>query len=370
MRVEAVTDNIHVNTKRHTMVVRLLKLCDESLENTDLIFAALRARLRDGLDFDRHLSVIKILWLIELLAHYGPLVVLDCLPSLEKYLAEAAQYYASKVDSAFFPALEKCQELLDMIGTPGSPGACMDKGEGKPRSFSIEDAVRISLTDLDEAIKKINRALRTKIDQVGRSDSPGRIVGTSDPLGEKYGFSAEGYRQELLSLLDSAMTSNKDQVDMVCLQDLLANLQSSSEEKADVAAVLGALKEHLACTEPSASGSPQSTLTAQGAVQCRKVFEVLNYLFDNRIDILSGDYQSVFNKEDLQKYATNFNFEIAGLDLGYAVRREAARLLDLPIIGSFEEGAMDLAEVSLSFNGSFSRFDSASDSEGGKEDPI
>ena len=84
MKVEAVTDNVHVNTKRHKMFVRLIQLCGESLANTDLIFAALRARLSDGLTFNRHLSVIKILWLIELLANYG---IARCLITLARCVA-------------------------------------------------------------------------------------------------------------------------------------------------------------------------------------------------------------------------------------------------------------------------------------------
>ena len=365
MKVEAVTDNIHVNTKRHKMFVRLIQLCDESLENTDLVFAALRARLSDGLAFHRHLSVIKILWLIELLANYGPLVVLDFLPSLEKYLGKAAQYYAKQVDSAFFPALQKCEELLDLVKA-GGPGGKHEAEENvtttttsktkttKTKTFSIEDAVRMCLTDLDTAIKKIHHSLQSKISHLGENgkyEVTGTVTGTEDM------FNAQSYQQELLSLLESAMTSHEDQVDMVVLEDLLTNLQSSSEEKADVAAVFRALNAHL-CFDQDKDATSLTTQTAKTAVQCRKVFEILNYFHDNGITDTDCE---VFDKEELQKYATNYKFEVAGIDLGYQVRVEAARFLDLPIIGSFEEGGVNVDSISISFNGSLSRFDSDSD---------
>ncbi len=94
-----------------------------------------------------------------------------------------------------------------------------------------------------------------------------------------------------------------------------------------------------------------------GWVQCRKVFEILNFFVDNGIDS-TAEY--VFKKEELERFASSFRFKAADYDYGYDVRKEASRLLDLPIIGSFEEGGVDVSEVSISF-GSLSRFDSDQD---------
>ena len=380
MKVETITDNIHVNTKRHTLYVRLIELCDEEkqgMENTSLVFAALRARLSDGLIYNRHLSVIKVLWLIELLAKVGPLVVHDFLPTTCQHLEKAAHHFANNCDSVFFPVVQKVEELLDMIqGKGGSAGGMKmtscGNGDGIQglggHGFSREEAVRMCLGDMDAAIKKINQSLKAKISRLAADDDKNGIgSGHGSPLGSNIGSKYEdmmftheqNYQEELLSLLESALNRQEDQVDMNVLEDLLTNLRSSSEESEDVAAVLRTLKTHLPFPEEEEDeGEDGSFLTAEKAVQCRKVFEILNYFMDHGIVIDTTTPGEIFCKEDLQEYATNFKFEVAGFDYGYDVRREASRFLDLPIIGSFtEEGGVDVSEVSISFNGSLSRFD-------------
>ncbi len=325
MKVEAVTDNAP-NTKRQTMVVCLCELCDD-VDNAKVVFSAFRARLSDGLRYSRHLSMIKCLWLIELLIHHGPLIVLDFLPAVEPHLSQACQFYDynsnAEVDSAFSPVFEKSCELYDLVKA-GSYKV------NKTKMFSTEDAVKRCLVDMEVTIKKVIQTLKSKIS----NEEGGR---------NQYELSEEKVksREESLSLVKYAMSGTDDAVDSSILDDLVLNIKASSKAEADVVAVLTALKKHLT----------MDTMSVEKAVHCRKVFEILNFFVDHGIDT-----DSVFNKEDLERYA-RFDYQAGSYDYGLDVRKEASKLLGFPTIGSFEEGGVDVSEVSISF-GSLSRFDS------------
>lgn len=120
-----------------------------------------RARLADGIRFKRHVSVIKTLFFLELLASHGPLAVADFLPTSLKYLEEVAAYYCGGVDSdvdaeAFEPLFTKTCAFIDAIKCEGG----YQRGEGA--APTTDKAIADCIIATERTVSEILATLRAK----------------------------------------------------------------------------------------------------------------------------------------------------------------------------------------------------------------
>ena len=111
------------NKKTKGKILKLCELCEEN-ENAHIIFSVFRARLSDGIRNGHHLSLIKTIWLMEIMAKHGHENMVEFIASALPYLEGVASFYATQseaVDTEAFQVVSPPSDLLCVRGEVPPP---------------------------------------------------------------------------------------------------------------------------------------------------------------------------------------------------------------------------------------------------------